>query len=398
MAKERLRVVMIVENNSYPEDVRVRREAETLANTGHRVTVIAPRKTRKSWRETINGVHVVRFPLPITGGGVISYVVEFGLGTFIPAFLVLVEWIRFGLDVVHVHNPPDSLFIAGILPKLLGKRLVYDHHDLAPELYLAKAQVTGGPLYRLLLLFERFSCNFADYIITVNDSYRRSDVTRNHVREDRTVVVRNGPPLSHTAPIEGDDLLHQRGEVVIAYLGNISHQDGVDHLIEALRHLRHELGYTDWYAAIIGPMDDHAFLAKLVKDYSLEDDVWFAGYQPEPRWRALIAGSDIGVVPDPANPVAEKSTMIKMMDYMAHGKPVVAYDLVENRVSGGDAALYAQASDPSDLARQLARLIDSPALRAQLGELGRSRIRESLAWEYSERELLRLYNELIAAP
>jgi glycosyltransferase involved in cell wall biosynthesis len=386
-----LRIVMFVENNSYPLDIRVRNEAETLAAAGHRVVVFAPRATGQPWQEEISNVRVRRFRPPPEGKGLLGYLAEFGYATLLCVSLVMREWLFSGMDVLHVHNPPDTLFVAGLLPRIFGKKLVYDHHDLAPELYLAKYESDPNVIYRVLMFLEKLSCQFADRVITVNESYRQSDIQRNGVKPEHIEVVRNGPPLDRIKPVEFDPDIRSRASTLFGYLGSISQQDGVDHLIRALYHLQNDFNHDDWYAVIIGPADDPKILTDLSKQLGLGDKIWFAGYQPPPCWQRILASVDICVVPDPANPLNTKSTMVKTMDYMALGKPIVAYDMAENRVSAGESALYAKPNEPVDMARQFVALIESPEKREQLGQLGRQRISQSLAWEYSAKRLISFY-------
>ena len=387
-------IVMAVANNPYPADIRVRNEAEVLVAAGYAVTVIAPRSSEQAPEETVAGVRVVRYALPAFPSGKVGYLLEFFYVTFFTVLYVLKVWFQQGFDVLHVHNPPDTLFAAALLPLIMRKKFVFDHHDLSPELFLAKYDAKGGLLYQGLRLLERISCTLADIVITVNESYKANDVTRYRKTEKNVVVVRNGPPLTHLQDTETDLQLRRKASTLIGYLGHISRQDGVDHLLNALSELGTRYGYGDWYCVIIGPSDDFASLKELAAELGITDKLWFTDYQPEVVWRKLLATTDICVVPDPANPLNEKSTMIKLMEYMALAKPVVAYDLTENRVSGGNAALYATPGQPASLAACLFRLAQDEALRSQLGAEGRARIKNGLAWEFSARELIRAYDRL----
>jgi len=241
------------------------------------------------------------------------------------------------------------------------------------------------------LLLERLSCLSADRVVVVNHSYFCNDMERNGVNPKHITIVRNAPPMRSSENIEGDTEMHKRAQIVAGYLGQIAHQDGVDHMIRALHHVQADFGFEDWYAVIIGPADNIKSLENLAEELGIVNKLWFAGFQPETEWRRLLAGVDICFVPDPANALNEKSTFIKMMDYMSLGKPVVAYDLKENRVSGGEAVLYAKPSDPRDLAEQFMRLVENPELRESMGKLGKERIQNALAWEYSAKNLLDLY-------
>lgn len=394
-----LKVMMAVANNPYPRDSRVRKEAESLTAAGFAVTVVAPNGGDEPTTDVVEGVEVIRYPTPTFGTDTLSYALEFAYVTVATAIAMLRVWMTKGFDVVHLHNPPDTLVFAALLPRLFGKKVVFDHHDLAPELYLAKFDGeseagANSSVHRALLWFERVSCTLAHRIIVVNESYKAIDIARNRVPIERVVVVRNGPLLANLEAPKPDHELRSRAGTLFGYLGNIAKQDGVDHLILALHELSGTLGYEDWFAVIIGPADDPGPLQALATELGLEDRIWFTGYQPDTAWRRLLGTVDICVVPDPANPLNEKSTMIKFMEYMALAKPVVAYDLTENRASGGDSALYAEPSDPLGLALQFQRLIQNPELSAELGRRGKNRVRQKLAWEYSAENLLDLYRAL----
>lgn len=387
-------ILMTVANNTYPADVRVRNEARALIDAGYAVTVIAPRDPKETGEETIDGVHVKRYSLPTFPDSKLGYLLEFLCVTFFATAYVIKVWAQRDFDVLHVHNPPDTLFTAALLPRLAGKKFVFDHHDLAPELFLAKYGKTGGFLYRTLKLLERVSCMLANKVITVNESYKANDVFRNYKKSTDIVVVRNGPLLKQLQEAEIDVELRKKASTIFGYLGHISRQDGVDHLLKALFHLEVVYNYKDWYCIVIGPSDDFVSLKQLASELGVTAKVEFVGYQPDAQWRKLLATSDVCVVPDPANPLNEKSTMIKLMEYMALGKPVVAYDLTENRVSGGDAALYATPSQPESMAECLYRLATDKPLRSELGATGRARIESGLAWEFSALKLVAAYDHL----
>ena len=396
--KSILRVLMIVENNTYPSDTRVRQEAETLVNAGHLVSVICPRGDGQPWRESINNVQVFRFPMLSPGGGLIAYAVEFIYATIVAIVYVLWRWIADGLDVIHVHNPPDTLFACGLLPKCAGKTLVYDQHDLAPELYLSKYEYPRPLIWRILLILEGLSMRFADAVITANESYRKLATDRHGLSPDRCWVVRNGPDLNRIHLVAPDPEIRSHAKTIIGYVGNISTQDGLDHLLLALHHLRQDLGYEDWFCVVVGPADNLAALELLCAELDLTTKVRFTGYASGETLLAYLSAADICVVPDPSSPLNDRSTMIKIMEYMALEKPVVAYDLGEHRVSAGEAALYARPNEPADMASQLAHLIDEPAERARLGAIGRRRVEEHLAWPYSAQRLVSLYKKLGKKP
>lgn len=398
----RPRIVVLAENNPYHADVRVWPHAEALAEAGCEVTVISPREAGgrdSKWMETVCGVRLYRFLNPANGTGAANYVLEFTVATLVISLLTLWVWLRHGMDVLLMFNPPDSLFVAALLPKLAGKKLVYDVRDLGPELYQSKFEDRVNPLLlRGLLWLERRSARLADHITTVNHSYRQRISERDGVPLERITVIRQGPNLKRVHLTKPVPELRERAGVVFAYLGQMAKQDGIDHFFEALKHFEDDLGYTNWYAVLIGPADDLQGLQQMAAELGIAQRVHFTGYLRAQDWVPLVSTADICVEPCPANPLNEISTMNKLMDYMALSKPIVAYDLREHRITAGDAALYARPNDTRDLARHFALLAEQPGLRQRLGDIGRRRVDDCLAWRHQKRILLEAYSQLTGHP
>jgi glycosyltransferase involved in cell wall biosynthesis len=390
------RVLMLVENNSYPEDVRVRREARALANAGYLVTAISPARPGQLWRETIDGVHVYRYPAPPEATGFIGYLFEYSYSTAAIFILSLLVSFREGFDIIHAANPPDTLVFVAAVYKLLGKRFVYDHHDLAAELYYAQLGGRGNRLVHLALLaLEKLSLRCADHVIATNQSYRAMEMERGGVPPERITIVRNGPELNSRQMVEPDPGLRQKGKIIIGYVGIMGFQDGVDYLLRALHHLVHGVGRTDVFCVLIGGLGSaQPSLKQLTTQLGLDDYVWFTGWVSDADLLRYIASADICVDPDPSNPFNDRSTMIKMLEYMAQGKPIVAFDLPEHRFTAQAAALYVQPNDELEFARALAQLADDPARRRAMGVMGRQRIETELAWHYSAQSLVEAYRRL----
>jgi glycosyltransferase involved in cell wall biosynthesis len=387
------RVLLLVENNPYPLDFRVRREAHALRDAGCQVTVIAPRDAAQPWTEVVDGVRVYRFPAPPGGSGLSSYALEFGYATL--AMLVLTGWVwlRRGLDVIHAANPPDTLFVIGAIFKVFGKRFVFDQHDLAPETYLSRfVQRRENVVSKTLRLLERCSYAVADVVIVTNQSYRQLALTRGHKREDEVFIVRNGPPLSFQ-PVAPDPDLVQRAAFLIGYVGTIGPQDGLDYWVRSVRELVFTFGRRDILAIVIGNGDALPHVQALARELKVDDFVWFTGRLPEQEVRRYLSAVHVCVQPDPMSPLNDKSTMNKLMEYMAVGKPTVAFDLTETRHSAEEAAIYVPPNDEVEFAKQVNWLLDHPEECKRRGEIGRRRVGESLAWEYSQRDLLRAYRE-----
>jgi len=394
------RILMLLENLPFPQDVRVRREACALVNAGYRVTVICPAAKGQPFQEMVNGVHVCRYPAPRAANSFIEYIWEYGYSMTASFALSLLVFLREGFDVVHAHNPPDTfVFIAGFYKLLFGKRFVYDHHDLSPEMYQVRFPTGGNQLvYDVLVLLEQLTCRFADHVLVTNQSYKKVAMERGRVPEERITIVRNGIELNRVgAPIEANRSLRQLGKTVIGYVGVMGYQDGVDYLLHALHHLVFDLGRTDFHCVLIGGGDAWESLKGLAQSLDLNGYVQFTGFVFGEDLLRYLAAADICVDATPSNPYSDRSTLIKIIEYMSLGKPIVAFDLPEHRFTAGEAAIYVAPNNVLEFARAVAQLMDDPHQRASLGTLGRSRTKKQLAWEYSAPHLLHAYQQILPA-
>jgi len=388
------KVLIFIEDGSFLFDNRVKREVKTLETAGFQVSVICPRYPGEKRSELVGRTHVYRYKKLVFGGPVLSHICEYGCSLFFGGLLALWVAVRRGFDVIQLCNPPDVLFPIAVFFKLFGKRYVFDHHDLCPELYETQYRKKSGLFYRVLCWSERRSLRWADAVMSTNESYRRTAIERAGLDPSRVVVVRNGPDLEKfrewTEP-------SRKPTVRVGYIGNMNPQDGVDHLIEAAKHIRNDLGRKEVEFVLIGKGDSFEGLRKLAGELGLDGGVRFTGRIPDEDVLRELGDCDVGCQPDPLNPLNDVSTMNKVMEYMAIARPVVAYDLVETRVSCGDAALYAAGGGPEALAREILRLADDFDLRRRMGMEGRRRIEEKLAWKYSEEPLLSVYRRVLGS-
>jgi glycosyltransferase involved in cell wall biosynthesis len=380
---------MLLENNPYPQDVRVRSEAESLARAGHSVIAIAPTDGSQPPRERINGVDVVRFRLADgSAGGRVGFLREYVVAAVALHVGAIRELWR-GSSVLHIHNPPDILFPAGALYRLAGRRVVFDHHDLFPETIDVK--FGPGVASRFAAACQRLTIAVANHVIATNASY--AEVAQSSgKRADEVTVVRNGPPAAWTElpSITREGVL---GEVRIAYLGAMSSQDGVDGLAPILAHLRAGEDPVDVHLLVIGDGDARAALEADLAARGLAERVTFTGRVAPDQVPRLLGDADICIDPAPATDVNERSTMTKVAEYMALGKPVVSYDLLETRRTAGDAALFVRPGDADGFADAIRLLARDPELRGRLAGAARERA-GSLTWQHSERALLRAYETL----
>ena len=389
------RVLIVVENLPVPFDRRVWQEANALRGQGMEVSVISPKgQDAEESFEIINGIHVFRHPQPPEARGVLGFFVEYPLALFWEFLLAWRVFFRRGFDVIHICNPPDLLFLVAAPFKLLGKRVIFDHHDINPELFEAKYG-RRGVLYRLLCLVEWLTFRTCDVSIATNESYRDVAVSRGRMKPEHVTVVRSGPSLERLRRMPANPALKKGRRILIGYVGVIGQQEGIDHLLEALRILIDNLGFTDFQCTICGGGPELEAMQTKCTELGLDDHVEFTGRIPEDELLAILNTADICVNPDVWNVMNDRSTMNKVMEYMALGKPIVQYDLREGRVSAQDASLYAKPNDRADFAGRILELVEDPVLRERMGEFGRRRVEHDLNWTVEEPKFLAVYRRVL---
>lgn len=385
------RVLILVENLSVPRDKRVWPESRTLVDAGFEVVVICPQGEGHDTAayERLEGVEIHRYPARFASGSTLSYLREYATALWRMSRLAWRVGGKRGFDVVHACNPPDLLLLAALPLKLRGARLIFDQHDLVPELYQCRFG-QRGILYRLARFAERLTFRLSDVVISPNESYRRLALRRGAKRPEDVFVVRNAPETSRLYPQDGEVALKRGRRHLLAYVGVMGPQDGLDLAVQALGHLR-ELR-DDWHAVFVGDGDMLERVRELAHRVGVADQVEFTGFLHEDGGvRRVLASADVCLAPEPKNPLNDASTMIKIAEYMAMERPIVAFDLAESRVTAGTAAVYAEPNDPSSFARCIDGLLDDPDRRALMGAFGRERVENGLAWEHSQRHLLAAY-------
>jgi glycosyltransferase involved in cell wall biosynthesis len=387
-------VLVLVENMSVPADRRVWLEARALAASGFQVSVVSPLGRGRDLEPSVvrDGVTVRRFQAHEATGGALSYAREYGSALVHMRRLALRIAREHPIDVVHLCNPPDVLYLAAKPLIRRGARVVFDQHDLVPELY--EARFGGrGLLHRAAALCERRTYAAADVVIAPNESYRRIAIARGGKSPDDVFVVRIAPELELFTPVASDPAIRRGAPCLLAYVGTIGPQDGVDHALRALEALGRRR--ADWRAVFAGRGDWRDDAIALASELGLGERVSFPGYLEDAQVVSLLSSADICIAPEPANALNDASTMIKVVEYMALGKPIVAYDLRETRVSAGESALYATPNRPDELATCIVRLLDDKSLRLRLGAEGRRRVEDELAWRHSEEALRRAYDRVL---
>ncbi len=382
---------MLLENNPYPQDVRVRHEARSLIAAGYRVTVVCPRGGGQARRETVDGVEVRRFRLREAGGGIAAFMVEFFVASLVLQLAALRALAR-GAAIVHLHNPPDTLFAAGWAARLLRRRVVFDHHDLAPEL----VAVHAGPRAAIALArwCERRTYRVASLVVATNDSVAENALARGSKARQEVVVVRNGPPaasLSAGAAIRTGPLSDPR----LVYVGALAPQDDARDLATVVAALRDRHGIPFPRLTVVGDGPAAADLIADAERLGVADLIEITGWVAAERVPEILRTADICIDPARPTPLNDSSTMIKIAEYLAAGRPVVAHELTETKRTAAEAACLVPGADPAELAARVAELAADEQLRAEMAARARRRAPE-LVWEVAERQLLRAYEALCA--
>ena len=390
------RVLIIVENLPSPFDRRVWQEATTLAQAGYGVSIICP--TGKGYEkkyEVVDGIHIYRHNLPTEAAGPLGYALEYSAALFWEFVLAWKVLLTRGFDAIHACNPPDNIFLIGGFFRLLGKKFLFDHHDINPELYEAKFGRRDF-FYRVMLAWERWTFRLAQVSIATNESYRRIAIERGRMDPKSVFVVRSGPKLDRLKTVPPVESLKNGRRYLVGYVGVMGKQEGIDYLLRSVRHIVHDVGRTDVHFGLVGGGTELEALKQYAAELGVAEYVTFTGRVPDEDLLAMLNTADVCVNPDVANAMNDKSTMNKIMEYMALGKPIVQFDLTEGRFSARDASLYAAKNDERDFAEKIIELLDDAERRQRMGEYGRRRVEEELEWKYEAPKLLAAYARLFA--
>jgi len=392
------KVLLVIENMSFPRDRRVRQEAFALAGAGLGVTVICPRgiKQDTSAFEVVDGIPVYRYWQPWQGKGPFTYLLEYAWALICTVFLVVRILMRNGFDVLHAATPPDLFFLVGAPLKLLGKKFVFDQHDLSPEMFAEKFGVNRFG-YRIFLWMEYLSYRFADLVIVTNQSFYNIAVKRGGVDPSKLCIVRNGPDLERFRPLPPQPRLKRGAAILAVYVGVMNPQDGVDEVIRAAEYIVNIKGRKDIRFALLGAGDCLDELRRLARSTGIEAYIDFAGWLGDKDLLAYLSTADICLAPDPPTELNKLCTTIKVMEYMSCEKPIVSYDLPETRYSAGGAALYVKNNDAASFGDAILELADDCELRKKLGAAGLERVRTELHWGRSKSILRERYRHLFDA-
>ncbi len=390
------KVLIIVENMTVPTDPRVWNQATSLRANGYEVTVLSPRRKHcPRGYELLEGVHIYRHPTPKEGNDPLGYLYEYGLALFWEFVYAAWIFLRRGFHVIQGCNPPDDIFLVALPFKLFGVKYIFDHHDACPELYLSKYE-KPGTFYKIQVWLEKMTYRFSDVVMATNDSYKELATTRGGKSPQDVFVVRNGPDLEKLRAVPAVPALKHGKPYLVGYVGNMSEQEGLDILLDVALHLKN-MGRRDIHFTCVGGGPGLPGLQQMVRDKHLEDTVNFTGRIPFKDLLDILSTADICVNPDKPCEMNDISTMIKIMEYMALGKPIVQFDFKEGKFSAQEASLYADTKDQvQDFAKCILWLIDNPDERKKMGDFGRRRTEQQLAWKHSVPHLLAAYERALS--
>jgi glycosyltransferase involved in cell wall biosynthesis len=387
-------ILFIVENNPVPKDLRVWNEALAAKEFGYDVSIICPRSRKEQKKkERLEGIDIYRHYMPLEAASKYGFLLEYGNAISLELLLSIVIYIKKPFHYIHSANPPDHVFLIALLYKLVGVKYIFDHHDLSPESYIAKFG-RKDLFYRLLMLLEKLTFKTADIVISTNESYKRIALTRGKMRPENVFVVRNGPNLSKIDFMKPNKKLKGQFKYMVVYIGIIGNQEGMEVLIDAIDLIVNERKIREVEFVIIGTGTHWKNLVALSKEKSLDKYINFTGFIPYKDFYEYLATADLCVNPEYKNEFTDRSTMLKIMDYMTFGKPIIQFETTEGKVTAGEAAAYIQNNDTEEFADTIISLLKDENRRQKMGQIGKERIRTKLNWDIQKLNLKKAYNYL----
>lgn len=392
MNSDSRKVLIIVENLPVPFDTRVWQEATTLAMNGYTVSVICPKgKGYTQEEEYLQGVHIFRHDLPAEGNGAVGYAKEYLTALKEELRLAKKVYKEIDFDVIHGCNPPDDIYMVAKHFKKYGVKYVFDHHDICPELFEAKFGKTSGLLYKSQLWLEKQTYKHCTFAFVTNESYKKIAIERGKMNPNNVIVLRSGPKLERMRIMPPVESIKRGYKYMVGYLGVIGQQEGIEYLLDAAKYIKEHDNNVFW--GIVGGGPHLKALKKQAHDMGLDDCVEFTGRASDQQMLEYLNTADVCVNSDKYNSMNDKSTMNKILEYMALAKPIVQFDLTEGRYSAQDASLYAKNNDAEDMAKKIMELLDNPELRKKMGAYGRNRVVNELSWEHTSKALLEGYEK-----
>lgn len=388
-------ILFIVENQSLPYDVRVWSEIQAVKELGYDVSAISPvNEQSKKKYEVIDGIEIFRHPMPIEAKTKLGFIAEYLNALFWESYLSVRIFLKKRFHIIHGANPPDHIFLIAVFFKLFGAKYIFDHHDITPENYIAKFK-EKGIVHKILLLMEKLTFKTANIVISTNESYKRIATGRGGKTKNNVFVVRNGPNLEKVIFMDPNEKLKVGFDFLVAYLGVIGNQEGIDILLNAAHYIIYTKGIRNIKFMIIGKGPDWKNMVQLSKRMGLQEYVTFTGFIPYRELYEILATADVCVNPEFKNEFTDKSTMIKIMDYMVFGKPIIQFETTEGKVTAGDAGIYVKNNDETEFGEAIINLLNNPEKRKEMGAIAQKRIKEKLNWNIQKVKLKKAYNYLV---
>ena len=398
MVSNRGHILFVVENNTVPFDRRVWAEARAAREFGYEVSVICPSdRTRDSGPNIIDGIRIYRHPRPIEGLNKWTTILEYLNAFFWESLLSIRIFLHRPFSVIHSANPPDHVFLIASVFKIAGVKFIFDHHDLTPETYITKYG-TEGIIHKILLWMERRTFRASDLVISTNESYKMVAIERGGKSDNDVIIVRNGPDLSTIPTMVPSPELLTGFRHLVAYVGIIGKQEGIENLLKAAHHIVQKKQRRDIKFAVVGTGPYLKSLIRKAKTMGLKQYVQFFGYVPDGLLYKILTTADIGINPEFRNDFTDKSTMIKIMEYMCFGKPIVQFYTAESTYTAGNAAINIKNNDAIEFADEILALLDDPSRRERMGKIGRERIENLWSWQIQKRKLRMAYDRIIPRP
>jgi glycosyltransferase involved in cell wall biosynthesis len=392
-------VLLVVENLPVPYDRRVWQEALALKSAGFQVSVVSPATAMyPKLSESLEGIHVYRYPMLIEGKGHIGLIAEYIWSFLCILLLTLFVSVRRGFMLIMIANPPDIFFPMIGMWRLFGKKTIFDHHDLTPELFSTKFHLDKSIILSFFYYAERRMLRTVHKVISTNESYREIAMRRGSRAPEDVVVVRNSPNPARFSIRPPEPELRKSAKYMVAFLGEIGQQDGVDILVRTIKTIKSALGPNQVHYVLMGGGPHFDKIVAYAKEEGVSDEITFTGRADNDTICRVLSNADLAVDPCPNSPHANLSTATKIMEYMYFSLPIVAFELLETRRSGDDAVCYARLDDESHFSQQIIGLLQDEPARKALGKAARIRLESALSWRVSSRNLVDLVDGLIGVP
>jgi glycosyltransferase involved in cell wall biosynthesis len=377
----------------FPDEPRVAAEARVATDAGFEVDVIAMRRPGEAVEEAIEGVTLRRLPVAHRrGGGIFGTVREYVLFTIL-ATVEAARRSRRRFHVVQVHNPPDFLVVAALVPRLRGARIVFDVHDLASDMFAMRFERLpgSGSADRVLRAVERWAAKSSDAVLTVHEPYRRELVARG-VPADKVTVVMNSLDERLLTPEPPE---RRRNGFVVFYHGTVTPHYGVPLIVDAAAEARSRV--PDVRVEIYGDGDAVPELERRALMHGIRDRLAISGYVPQSEALRAARSASVGVVPNLPTRLNRFALSTKLLEYVALGIPVISAELPTIREHFSDEEiLFFRPGDASALAAAIAEVAADPRAASARAAAARRRY-ENYRWHHSATRYVRVLRDLAGA-